>query len=48
MENGIGVGTVLQIIKSGDVIPNIHKIMSSENYFKMPTFKGHNVSLNQT
>lgn len=37
VKNNIGIGTIIQIIRSGDVIPKVHSVVTPSNKPKMPT-----------
>tara|TARA_B100000795_G_scaffold132725_1_gene99055 strand:- start:2604 stop:5663 length:3060 start_codon:yes stop_codon:yes gene_type:complete len=46
VENSIGIGSVIQIIRSGDVIPKVYKVVKSSKEPKLPTDM--NVKWNKT
>ena len=37
VNNNIGIGTIIQIIRSGDVIPKVHSVVAPSDKPKMPT-----------
>jgi DNA ligase (NAD+) len=41
LDNKIGIGSKLEIIRSGDVIPKIHKVLSKSTSFGLPNDKWH-------
>lgn len=47
-QHGIGVGSIVEVIKSGDVIPKIHSVVSNDNKFAMPTLEGREIVWNST
>ena len=46
VNNNIGIGTIIQIIRSGDVIPKVHSVVEPSNKPKMPT--GYDYEWNKT
>ena len=35
-DNKIGVGSVIQVVRSGDVIPKVHKVIKKASKAKLP------------
>lgn len=46
VNNNIGIGTIIQIIRSGDVIPKVHSVVAPSDKPKMPT--GYEYEWNKT